>query len=243
MIKKSIITLCLTVLAALCFCGISSSQDWPYIDLHGSEMYTEEDLQAAVEVILAEFNTWEGCELHTLGYTSDEESMDWLDYANSSDKGSFDEVAMFDSSFRSPKEQIGAWEADEEYTWSWTLARADKGEWQLLTWGWKEPWLKSEKYSMEDLAAGMDAIYEAFKKMEGTSVRYMKYAGDEFSDSELECINSLDRGIYDECAVFYVWFMSPKDAFGAWEPDMLYSWSFYLGRADKGDWNVITYGN
>lgn len=241
--KTMILTLCLTVLAVLCLCGISAAQNWPYIDFHESEMYTEEDLQAAADVILAEFNTWEGCELHTLSYTSDEESMDWLDYANSSDKGTFDEVVMFDSSFRSPKEQIGAWESDEEYTWSWTLARADKGEWQLLTWGWKESWFKSEQYSTDDLIAGMDAIYGTFDQMEGTSVRYMKYAGDEFSSSELDYINSLERGVFDECAVFYVWFMSPKDAFGAWEPDMLYSWSFYLGRAEKGEWNVITYGN
>ncbi len=241
--KKNFLTFCVTVLAVLCFCGISAAQDWPYIDLYGSEMYTEEDLQAAVDIILAEFNTWEGCELHTLGYTSDEESMDWLDYANSTDKGTFDEVVMFDSSFRSPKEQYGAWQADEEYTYSWTLARAEKGEWQLLTYGWKESWFKSEKYSSDDLVAGMDAVYGAFEQMEGTSLRYMKYAGDEFSSSELEYINSLERGVYDECAVFYVWFMSPKDAFGAWEPDMLYSWSFYLGRADKGDWTVLTYGN
>ena len=239
--KKLMLSLCF--LAVFCLAGVCSAQNWPYIDLNGSEMYTEQDLQAAADVILAEFNTWEGCELHTLGYAGDEESMDWLDYANESDKGPFDEVVMFDSSFRSPKEQYGAWQPDEEYTWSWTLARADKGEWQLLTWGWKEPWLKSEQYSWEELTDGMIAIYAKFEEMEGTSVRYMKYAGDEYSNSELEYINSLDRGEFDECAVYNVWFMSPKDAYGAWEPDMLYSWSFFLGRAGKGEWNVVTYGN
>ena len=70
----------------------------------------------------------------------------------------------------------------------------------------------------------------------------MKYAGDEASSAELEYINSLERGVFDECAVFTVWFISPKEAYGAWEPDMLYTWSFFLGRAEKGDWQVVTYG-
>ena len=30
----------------------------------------------------------------------------------------------------------GAWEANEEYTWSWWLARSEGGEWNLMTWGY-----------------------------------------------------------------------------------------------------------
>ena len=149
------------------------------------------------------------------------------------ERGVFDEIALFDSHFRSPLEQFGAWNPNEEYTWSWTLGRAEKGEWALVNYGWKENWFKSEQYSFDDLIAGM----------EGTSFRYMKYAGDEFSSSELEYINSLDRGSFDECAVYYVWFMSPREAYGAWEPYTLYSWSFYLGRTDQGQWQVVTFGN
>ena len=43
---------------------------------------------------------------------------------------------MFDSSFRSPKKGGGAWEPDEEYTWSWWLARSEGGEWKLMAWGY-----------------------------------------------------------------------------------------------------------
>lgn len=215
------------------------------IDLGTSERYTPEELEAAVDVILAEFDTWKGCEMHLLSYAGDEESMDELDSVNSLDRGSFDECVIFDSAFRSPKEGIEntAWEADQEYTWNWILARADKGEWNLVNWGWKESWFKSERYTLDELLAGADVIYGEFEKMEGTSLRYMKYAGDEFSSGELDYVNSLERGEFDECAVYYVWFMSPKEAYGAWEPDMLYSWSFYLARADKGPWQVVTFGN
>lgn len=42
----------------------------------------------------------------------------------------------FDSSFRSPKNGGGAWNANEEYTWSWWLARSEGGTWKLMTWGY-----------------------------------------------------------------------------------------------------------
>ena len=45
----------LSVLAAFCLCGIAGAQDTEngaIIDLSGSERYTEEELQAAVDIIL-----------------------------------------------------------------------------------------------------------------------------------------------------------------------------------------------
>ena len=30
----------------------------------------------------------------------------------------------------------GAWNANEEYTWSWWLARSEGGTWKLMTWGY-----------------------------------------------------------------------------------------------------------
>ncbi len=242
--KKSIIfTLILVFTAILNFSITAGAQEaGAIIDYGQSERYTQEELEAAVEVILTEFDTMEGCEMHLLSYAGDEESMDELENVNDLDRGTFDECVIFDSAFRSPKEAAGAWEPDEEYTWNWTLARAEKGEWNLVNFGWKESYLKSERYSFYDLAGGADVIMYELENMEGTAFRYMKYAGDEFSMSQLDYINSLNRGTFDECAVYNVWFMSPKEAFGAWEPDMLYSWSFYLGRSDKGAWQTLTFG-
>ena len=51
--------------------------------------------------------------------------------------GDFTQCIMFKSDFHSPKNGGGAWNADAEYTdWQWWLARADGGEWRLLTWGY-----------------------------------------------------------------------------------------------------------
>ena len=241
---KKMFAMLLTLTLALSLCGIAAAQEnGAIIDLGESKLFSQEDLQKAVDAILTEFATWEGTEMHLITYAGDEQSLSELEYVQKHYEEGYDEVAVFLSAFRSPKVQYGAWNPDEEYTYSWCAARKDKGEWNLINWGWAENFYKTEQYSDEDMTAAMDTIYAEMDKMEGTKTRFMKYAGDEFSRSELDYINSLDRGVYDECAVFYVWFISPKEAYGAWEPDMLYSWSFYLGRADNGDWKVITFGN
>ena len=38
--------------------------------------------------------------------------------------------------FRCAENGGGAWEANEEYTWSWWLARSEGGKWKLMTWGY-----------------------------------------------------------------------------------------------------------
>lgn len=42
----------------------------------------------------------------------------------------------FNSSFRSPKKGGSTWQANEEYTWQWWLARSEGGEWKLMTFGY-----------------------------------------------------------------------------------------------------------
>ena len=240
--KKSRIIVILLAFV-LCFCSLAAANsDEAIIDLGKSERYTQDELTSVVELILSEFDTWEGCDMHVIFYAGDEQSMDELQNVNDLNRGKFDESAVFFSAFRSPKEAYGAWDADKEYFYSWTAARADKGSWSLVNWGWMENYLKSAQYSAEDLSAGANLVMKTLEEMEGTRFLYLRYAGDEFSNSELEYVNSLDRGVFDECAVYSVWFMSPKEAYGAWEADTLYNWSFYLARADKGEWQVVTYG-
>ena len=54
-------------------CGKQDTQEPPKveIDYGNSELYTQEDMDAAIQVIEAEFATWEGCELHSLAYGGD----------------------------------------------------------------------------------------------------------------------------------------------------------------------------
>ncbi len=113
--------------------------DGPAIDYGTSALYSQEDMDAAIALIRGEFDSWEGCELHSIRYAGDEcvskKNLDWM---NSLREGkSYQECICFRSDFHSPVEAVGVWEPDEEYTdWQWWLARGDEGGWELLTWGY-----------------------------------------------------------------------------------------------------------
>ena len=103
-----------------------------------SGVFTAEDIVEAEAVIHEEFDSW-GCELHSLAYAGDdcctEENLAWMNSLG--DGESFTQCIEFLSDFSSPEDAAGAWEPDSEYTdWQWWLARADGGDWQLLTWGY-----------------------------------------------------------------------------------------------------------
>ena len=66
-----------------------------------------------------------------------EDNIEWMnDLRTDDNKEIFTQCIAFNSSFRSPKKGGGAWNANEEYTWSWWLARSQGGEWKLMTWGY-----------------------------------------------------------------------------------------------------------
>ena len=117
----------------------SAADDSVMIDYGRSALYTQEELADAVSAIKTQFASFEGCELHSIRYAGDEsctdENLKWMNELNP--EGNYVQVAQFLSVFHSPKEQIGAWEADTEYTdWQWWLARSADGAWEVLTWGY-----------------------------------------------------------------------------------------------------------
>ena len=109
------------------------------IDFGDSELYTQAELEDAAEKIRAYFADWEGCELHSIRYAGDEscteENLKWMN--DLSKDASYTQVAEFLMDFHSPVEQIGAWEADTEYTdYQWWLARSADGSWDIVTYGY-----------------------------------------------------------------------------------------------------------
>lgn len=110
------------------------------IDYGKSDIYSKSDMDAAIEVIEKEFAGWEGCELHSISYTSDacnsEKNIEWMNDLGD-ENTVFTQCIEFVSDFHSPKAGGGAWNADSEYTdWQWWLARTDNGEWTLMTYGY-----------------------------------------------------------------------------------------------------------
>ena len=136
--------LCFLLLPALLL-GLMGCKSQVTIDYGTSALYTKADMDEAIQLIRQEFDTWTGCELHSIRYTSDDNCNDknltWMNdlaEARGEDR-SFTQCIFFESSFHSPKKEkdAGAWNLDEEYTgWQWCLARTESGPWKLMTWGY-----------------------------------------------------------------------------------------------------------
>ena len=112
-------------------------------DYGTSELYTQADMDAAIDAIMAEFGTWKGAEMKRIAFTDDKTCTGNVSYANELRKDGqpeFDQAIVFTSDFHSPSGEDAketAWEPDSDYNgWSWYLGRANGGDWYLLTWGY-----------------------------------------------------------------------------------------------------------
>ena len=142
--KKYLLFLSIIGLFALTACGKQAKMSDVAINYGSSSIYSKEDMDAAITAIKSAFKDFEGCELHSISYSSDDQCntsaniawMNELEAANDH-KETFDQCIMFTSDFHSPKKGGGAWNPDSEYTgWQWWLARSDGSKWKLMTWGY-----------------------------------------------------------------------------------------------------------
>lgn len=135
--KKTIITVVLSALVVtMIFFAVVNLRPVS-IEYGSSELYTQQDMDAAIDIILEQIDSWEGCKLYSISYLNDEHCIKELEYCNElADEGVvFTECIVFSTCFRSPIFGGGAWRANSIYDWTWCLARTENGEWQLLTWG------------------------------------------------------------------------------------------------------------
>ncbi len=110
------------------------------VDYGKSDIYTKEDMDKAIDAIMAEFDKWDGCVMKEIRFTDDKTCEDNLSYVNELGNGQkFDQAIIFMSDFHSPVDpgENTAWEADKDYNdYNWILGRAEGGDWVLLTWGY-----------------------------------------------------------------------------------------------------------
>ncbi len=122
----------------------SSGSNTPYtVDYGTSKVYSKADIDAAIQVVMAEFDTWKGATMKYIGYTNDDDSIHDIEYAvrlGVDIDPSYTQSIILTSYFHSPsgKDAEGtAWDPDKDYNdWLWHLVRADGGDWKLLTWGY-----------------------------------------------------------------------------------------------------------
>ena len=101
-----------------------------------SEMYSQDDINAAIETIKKEFKSdWKGCTLTEIYYAGDDCSKDHQDWA---DRNNADEVIVLLSSFDVDSSGAdGSLNPNSTYdNWNWILVRTNGGQWQHVDHGY-----------------------------------------------------------------------------------------------------------
>lgn len=137
-----------SILLILAGCSISSvpagSAEDAEIDYGKSEIYSQKDMDAAIEIIKAKFSTWKGCTLQKIYYVSDDEcnekNIAWLNEIEAANDNEevFTQCIMFESDFHTAEQgDLSGFENGEEYkNWQWWLGRSETGDWKLMTCGY-----------------------------------------------------------------------------------------------------------
>ena len=100
-----------------------------------SEIYSQEDIDAAIDVIVKEFNAnWTGCTLKEIYYAGDEMVKENESRAADYDA---DQVIVLLSTFDVGADYQGSLEPGSTYKdWNWILVRKAGGEWQHVDHGY-----------------------------------------------------------------------------------------------------------
>lgn len=113
------------------------------IDYGNSTKYSLDEMEDAVDIIKQKVNSWDGCTLHSISYSSDAENnaknLKWLnEIALSYDKSAaYVDCIMFKADFSTSKHAGDGFNSDYEYEdYQFWLAREEGGDWVLLTWGY-----------------------------------------------------------------------------------------------------------
>ncbi len=105
-----------------------------------SEIYSEKDINAAVQVIIKEFDhSWNGCTLTSISYAGDERTQAESEYyLNTRKIYSEDELIVLTSSFDVDETGgDGSLNPNSTYDgWSWILVRNAGGRWKHVDHGY-----------------------------------------------------------------------------------------------------------
>ncbi len=148
-LNKLMKKLILFILSLVCIYDVTGCQNDSVSDAiinYGTSLvYSEEEMNEAIDVIKDQFNTgdWKGVELQSISYSSDEEcdsdNLRWLrDLAEANHiSEDFTQCIKFETDFHTPENASAYWNEDTDYEgFQWWLVRTDDGKWQLLSWGY-----------------------------------------------------------------------------------------------------------
>ena len=130
--------LCFVVVLSLCACGgnVKNVQ----VDAVESEIYSEKDIDSAVQVIIREFDrSWKGCTLTRISYAGDEKTRSESEYyLNNHGFYNADELIVLTSSFDVDETGgDGSLNPNSTYDgWNWILIRNNGGRWKHVDHGY-----------------------------------------------------------------------------------------------------------
>ena len=130
--KLCALFVCMLCLLGLCACGgdVSSVQ----VLQVPSEIYTQEEIDAAIRVIRRDFaRNWSGCTLREIGYAGDE-----INRREGADEQEGQQVLVLTSSFDvDASGGDGSLNPDSSYSgWMWILQRTPGGRWRHVDHGY-----------------------------------------------------------------------------------------------------------
>lgn len=135
---KKIIIFCisLVLLCALCACEKDGKSANPQTYEVASKLYSEEEINSAIETITKEFDKdWKGCTLTEIYYAGDDTAKAHQDWA---DRNGVDDVIVLLSSFDVDSTGgDGSLNPDSTYdNWMWILVREGNGSWEHVDHGY-----------------------------------------------------------------------------------------------------------
>jgi len=127
--------LSLLMCLALCSCGAGQTAEEPLLESAGSEVYAEEEIKDAAEVVLQLFEeNFSGCTMTALRYPGDQTGafQEWAEQYDADQAiilvSDFDVGEVGDESALTPNSTYEGWQ--------WILVRNEGGSWEAKTWGY-----------------------------------------------------------------------------------------------------------
>lgn len=132
--KKALcLILCLVFALSLCSCG--GSVDGVVVKEVDSQMYSQEEIDDAIDVVLRKFRwqrVWKEYALREVYYAGDVSSADHSDWAVRNDA---DDVIVINSTYSSREQKTETAEETRYLERNWILVRKGTGSWKLVDGG------------------------------------------------------------------------------------------------------------
>lgn len=125
------------LLLSLAGCGHKALPENVAIKDLDSQLFTQQELMDAVQLLYDDWNPNEWGELQSVQYLGDDVSQQELDYCNNlpHKRADFTQCAVFRVQFHTPAQGTITLNPDYDCTWTWTFARTDHSPWKMISYG------------------------------------------------------------------------------------------------------------